>query len=108
MSPDPEFFQVRHDALYDASKIFARAADDMKDAEKAYEDADAKDTPGCFGLISGASDELYKEYEEFYNAMHHAVATLYETLHYASSAFAANHATYRESEWLTLLGIPAV
>lgn len=103
MSPDPASFQVRHDALLEVSKLFTKAAADMKDAEKAYEDADAEDTPGCFGLISGASDELYKEYEAFYGAMHHAVATLHNTLNYASEAFVANYATYRDAEWLSLL-----
>jgi hypothetical protein len=103
MSPEPAFFQVRHDALLDASKIFTTAAADMKDAEKVYEGADAKDTPGCFGLVTGASDELYKEYEAFYEAMQNAVATLYRTLHYGSEAFSANYATYQDSDWLTLL-----
>jgi hypothetical protein len=103
MSPDPAFLQVRHDALLDASKIFTSAAAEMRDAEKAYEGADAKDTPGCFGLVSGASDELYKEYEAFYDAMQQAVATLHDTLHYASEAFVANYATYRDADWANLL-----
>jgi hypothetical protein len=103
MSPDPAFLQVRRDALRDASNIFAGAAANMRDAEKAYEGADAKDAQGCFGLVSGASDELYKEYEAFYDAMRQAVATLHQTLGYASEAFAANHATYEDAEWQSLL-----
>jgi hypothetical protein len=103
MSPDPAFFQVRHDALADANKAFTTAAADMKDAERIYEGADAKGTPGCFGLVTGASDELYKEYEAFYDAMHDAVTTLQHTLNYASEAFEANYATYRDAEWSNLL-----
>ncbi|GAB2865796.1 hypothetical protein GCM10027176_79420 [Actinoallomurus bryophytorum] len=103
MGSDAESILVRRDALLEASRLFADAATDVTAAEKAYEGADASDTPGCFGLVSGASDELYKEYEEFHNTMRHALATLRETLSYASEAFVASHATYRDADWLTLL-----
>ncbi len=103
MSPEPTYLQVRRQALLDVSQVCTTAATDMASAGQAYATADAKDTPGCFGLVTGASDELYKEYEEFYVAMQKAVTVLHQTLDQASKNFVVSHTTYEYAEWSNLL-----